>query len=271
VALVGIQGDGRLYRPVGPDARPVPVPAEGLLISAKLAEVLRVAPGDPLLVEVLEGRRPTLWLQVARLVTDYTGLNATMDLHALNRALGEENDVSGLWLDVDPARTDALHARLKETPRVAGVGIKLAALRSFQDTMAQTMLTIRAFYVLFACIIAFGVVYNTARISLAERSRELATMRVMGFTRREISAILLGELGLLVLLALPIGLALGHAFVWLALQAVDSEVYRFPLHVSRWTQAFAVSVVLGAAFLSSLAVRRKLDHLDLVAVLKSKE
>jgi putative ABC transport system permease protein len=154
---------------------------------------------------------------------------------------------------------------------VSSVSIKQASLQSFRDTIAENLLRMRTFNVLFASVIAFGVVYNSARISLSERSRELATLRVVGFTRLEISGILLGELAVLTLAAIPCGLAIGYAFAAISTLALNTEMYRIPLVVDRSTFGFAAVVVLAAALFSALVVRRRLDHLDLIAVLKTKE
>jgi putative ABC transport system permease protein len=162
-----------------------------------------------------------------------------------------------------------LYLLLKEIPAVAGATVKETALRSFRDTIGENMLTMNFFNLLFACVIACGVVYNIARISLSERSHELATLRVIGFTRYEISAILLGELAVITLLAIPFGLALGYFFSWLVSLAYDTELYRVPFVVERATYGRAVVVILLAATASGLIVRRKLDRLDLVSVLKS--
>ena len=125
--------------------------------------------------------------------------------------------------------------------------------------------------VLFASVIAFGVVYNAARVSLSERSRELASLRVLGFTRAEISLILMGELALLTLAALPIGALFGYSLSAAIVSSIDSEVYRFPLYVTRRAVAISFLGIIGAAVVSGLMVRRRLDQLDLVAVLKIRE
>jgi putative ABC transport system permease protein len=160
---------------------------------------------------------------------------------------------------------------LKQTPLVASVTVKVAALRSFEETIAENLTQMRMFNIMFACVIAFGVVYNSARISLSERSRELATLRVVGFRRSEISVILLGELAILVAVAIPVGFGFGYGLsAWVSL-AFDTEVYQIPLIIERGTYGFAATVTIVAAVLSGLAVRRKLDHLDLIAVLKTRE
>ena len=179
--------------------------------------------------------------------------------------------MSGAYLTVDSRYNEELYSLLKTTPRVAGVGVKRAWMRNFWATMAENLLVMRTFHLIFATVIAFGVVYNNARISLSERSRELATLRVIGFTRAEISAILLGELGVLTLAALPLGMLLGYGFAAIIIWALETEMFRCPLVVGPATYAFGALVVLVATVLSALTVRRQLDHLDLVAVLKSKE
>jgi putative ABC transport system permease protein len=265
------QARGRLYRLLDDKERPVSLPAEGLVLSDKLAELLHVKVGDVLRVEVLEGQRPVREAVVAGLVHEFTGTSAYMDLAALNRFMREGSTVSGAFLSVDPVEGDVLYQKLKVTPRVAGVTIKEAALRSLRETMAENLLKMRFFNILFASVIAFGVVYNTARISLQERGRELATLRVIGFTRAEISFILLGELAVLTLAAVPVGLAVGYGLAALATRGMDTDLYRIPLVVDRSTFAFAATVVLTATLLSGLVVRRQLDRLDLVSVLKTKE
>jgi putative ABC transport system permease protein len=208
---------------------------------------------------------------VVGLVEEYAGLIAYMNIEALDRTIKEGDTITGAFLAVDGKYIDELYRTLKETPAVAAVTVKEASVKSFNDTQAENQRKIQFFNVIFACIIAAGVVYNTARISLSERSRELATLRVIGFTRGEISAILLGELAVLVLFALPIGMLMGYFFAGLATLAFQSESFRIPLVVTTKTYGFAALIVIIAAIVSGLAVRRRLDHLDLVAVLKSKE
>jgi putative ABC transport system permease protein len=202
---------------------------------------------------------------------DYAEPSALMRIDALHRLLKEGDTYSGAHLAVDADRVDELYARLKEAPRVAGVMIKLLALRSFEETLAENLLRMKAINLAFAAVIAFGVVYNSARIALAERGRDLATLRVLGFTRGEIAAILLGELGVLTAAAVPVGLGIGFGMVWLAATALDTETQRFPAVVSAATCGFAVAVTIVAAVLSGLVVRRSLTKLDLVAVLKARE
>jgi putative ABC transport system permease protein len=269
LAVTGLVSQPDLNRVLDLDGRAYPMPASGLLLSALLAEVLDVRPGDLIQVEVLEGRRPVRAVPMAGTVDDAMGLQAYMDIDALRRMLGEGATSSGAYLRIDAARTDAFHARVKELPVVAGVGLKRAMLQSFRETMAENMDVMIVMNVLFAGIIAFGVVYNAARVSLSERSHELASLRVLGFTRAEISVILLGELTVLTVVALPVGSLIGLGLGWLIATGFTSEVFRIPFTVSPQAHAWTWLTVLAAAGVSGLAVRRRLDHLDLVAVLKT--
>jgi putative ABC transport system permease protein len=194
-----------------------------------------------------------------------------MEIGALRTLLNEGRTLSGAYLKVDSAYADELYARLKSTPAVAGVALKGTAIESFEKTLAETFYVMIFFNLIFSGVIAGGVVYNAARVSLSERSRELASLRVLGFTRGEISFILLGELASVTLLAIPLGLLLGYMFAGILVAAFNTELYRFPLVISSRTYAYAASAVMVAATLSGLAVRRRLDHLDLVAVLKTRE
>lgn len=271
VSVVGLPPDTSLNRVVDQEGRAQPIPVSGLLISQVLADALNVRRGDQIQVEVLEGRRPTVPLVVDAIVRDNMGLQAYMPIEDLHRMMGEGGTVSGAYLQVDEAAVPALHARLKQIPAVAGVGLTEAMRRSFRETMAENMALQIGINVIFAGIIAFGVVYNAARISLSERSRELASLRVLGFTRREISMILLGELALLTALSLPLGSLIGFGLSRLILESFTSEVFRIPLVVQVNTVAWGWLVVISAAALSALIVRRRLDQLDLVAVLKTRE
>ena len=172
---------------------------------------------------------------------------------------------------IDPARERDLSVAVKQLPAVAGVLSNRVALEHFRKTMAENMGTMLTVNVLFAGIIAFGVVYNAARVSLSERSRELASLRVLGFTRAEISLILLGELAVLTAVALPLGWLIGYGLLWLLVYSFESEIYRFPLALTSRTVAAAALTVVAATILSGLLVRRRLDRLDLVGVLKLRE
>jgi putative ABC transport system permease protein len=271
VGIMGIRTDGELYRPREMHGGSVELPPEGLVLSVKLGELLGVGVGDEVTVEVLQEGRPVRRMAVSGLVEDFAGTNAFLSFEAANRLMDQEGVMSGMFVAAEPAAIDELFSTLKRTPVVAGVAVKQATLDSFFETIAKSMLLMRTFNVVFAGIIACGVVYNSARISLSERSRELATLRVIGFTRGEISLIQLGELGLLVLVFVPAGLGLGYGLAALSSSAFDTELFRIPFVVDRSTLGFAATVVVLAAAASGLVVRRMIDRLDLVAVLKTRD
>jgi putative ABC transport system permease protein len=249
----------------------VTLPPQGLVLSRTVADILGADRGDVVVLEVLEGARPVLQVPVADVVDEYIGTNVYSEIGALRRLMREGETLSGAFLAVDRAAEPALYRRVKRSPRVAGVLLKRATVESFEKTIARNFTIITTVNMLFAAVIAFGVVYNTARISLSERSRELATLRVIGFRRAEISYILLGELAALVALAIPIGLLLGYGMSAAILQLFQTELYRIPFVIAPRTFARAGFVTLVAAAISAAAVRRRLDRLDLVAVLKTRE
>ncbi|HSE63811.1 MAG TPA: FtsX-like permease family protein [Thermoanaerobaculia bacterium] len=270
-AVLGLPAAPRLNRVLDSETRPVTLPPQGLVLSRTVADILGADRGDVVVLEVLEGARPVLNVPVADVVDEYIGTNVYAEIGALRRLMREGETLSGAFLAVDRAAEPALYRRVKRSPRVAGVLLKRATVESFEKTIARNFAIITTVNMLFAAVIAFGVVYNTARISLSERSRELATLRVIGFRRAEISYILLGELAALVALAIPAGLLLGYVMSAAILELFQTELYRIPFVIAPRTFARAGFVTLVSAAISAAAVRRRLDRLDLVAVLKTRE
>jgi putative ABC transport system permease protein len=271
LAITGVPAEPVLRRIVDLDGQVMDLPAGGVVLSAVLARVLDVAPGDDITAEVLEGRQPVLPLHVTGVVEDTFGLAAYMEIGELHRLMREAPVWSSAALFVDAQQEPALLTRLKALPVVAGVAVKQVVIDNFRQTMAENMGLMLSFNVGFAGIIAFGVVYNAARVSLSERSRELASLRVLGFTRAEISLILLGELAVLTLVALPLGALIGSGLTVAMVRSLESEIYRFPVVVTPRVMALAALTVITASLLSGLVVRRRLDRLDLVSVLKIRE
>jgi len=270
-AIRGVPRRSTLYRLLDRDLRPLEVPERGLLLTDHLAEILGVRVGQTLTVEVLEGSRSVLEAPVVGLVREWVGVQAYAELEALNRMLGEGPAVSGAYLETDSRLQPAVYSELKEIPRIAGVSSREKGLRNFYETLAKQMLTFAFFNTLLACSIAFGVVYNSARIAFSERNRDLASLRVLGFTRGEIAYILLGEMGLLTLAAIPAGFLIGRLLCAQMIAGLQTDLFRIPLIVEPRSYSFAAIVVLASAVVSGLAIKRKLDRLDLVAVLKTKE
>ncbi len=267
----GVEGGSKLYHLLDMNLQPVPIPSSGIILTDYLGKILDVKPGDLLTVEALEGSRPMRQVPVVGLVKEYIGLMGYMELDGLNRMMRDGNVVTGLALAVDQRLQHDLYETLVAMPRVAGTVVRQDEIKNFYDTQAEAMLFFTFVATILAGVIAFGVVYNSARISLAERSRELASLRVLGYTRGEISYILLGELGLLTLAAIPLGILLGRWLCAYVARSLESDLFRVPLVIEPSTYSLAAAVVLASSALSGLLVRRKLDHLDLVGVLKTRE
>jgi putative ABC transport system permease protein len=269
--ILGLPHDGRLHRLMDPALHPIPIPPEGVLLTDRLGERLGVRVGDSLSVEVLEGERPRRNVVVVGLVNDLVGMSAYMDRTALNRLMREGETISTVALTIDGTRADEIYAQLKQLPKVATVSIKRTALKSFTETTATFVLVFTGILTGFAIIIAVGVVYNNARIALAERAWELASWRVLGATRQEVSRVLLAELTLEMLLAMPLGLWLGHLAVVALAQAHVTEDFNIPPIIAPRTYALAACAILLAGVASAWVVQRRIKQLDLVSVLKTRE
>lgn len=271
---VGIEGrtpGADLSRLIDMDGRPVRLPEAGLALTDKLARVLGVEVGDLVQVETLERRRRIVDVPVTSVVQGYVGMASYMDLAALNRLNQEGRMISGVNVKLDAAAREALYERVKAMPAVASITLRTLALQSLRKTMADNIGVITGVFTGLALVIAFGVVYNSARIQLSERARELASLRVLGFTRGEVSWILLAELAILTVLAMPVGWLLGYGLAFGMARGLETELFQVPLVVERATYAWAALVVLAAAAGSALVVRRRIDRLDLVEVLKTRE
>ena len=271
LAVTGVPREGALVRQLDENGAPLALPPDGLLVSAKLAEILGAKPGDRLILEVQEGRRPVCEATIRGLITDYAGIAAYMDVEALHRLMREGPTVSGGYLTVDRNRWTEFLDAVKESPRIAALGIKRAVRESFRKSTADMIGLVQGLYFSFSIVVAFGVVYNSARIALSERSLDLATLRVLGFTHREVAAVLIGELALLTLLSLPIGLGIGSLLARGIVGMASTESVRLPLVLTARTYATAVLIVLASATFSFAVVSRRLHQLDLLGVLKARD
>ncbi len=271
VAIVGKPSDVELSRALDVEERPLVLPPRGLVISDTLAGILHARIGDGVELELMEGAQETLTIPVTGIATGYFGLGAMMDLASLNHLLGEGPSISGVNVAIDENKSSALFAALRETPLASFIVLQKRSVKRFRETAAQNITIMSTVYISLAAIIAFGVVYNCARISLSEQGREMASLRVLGFTRAEVSSLLVMELAVMVVLALPLGWAIGYAIGWLVVHGFASELYRVPLVIGKDVYAYASLVVLAAASVSALVVRRRIDRLDMIAVLKTRE
>jgi len=249
----------------------VNVPQAGLVLSKKLSQLLGAGVGDVVIAQITEGRRPTLELPVVQVSQTMMGSPAFMDFDHLGQVMREQGRLNGAYVKLDENRNKDFFRAVKDTPGIISVSIASTTLSSFRETMAENVLVMTFFNVIFAGVIAVGVVYNAARISLSERARELASLRVLGFTLGEVSFILLGELAILTVVAVPLGCGLGYGLAWLWMLSLDSDLYRIPLEVSKQTYGFSTLVVILAAVGSGLATFRQIGKLDMVQALKTRE
>jgi len=265
----GLPENPRLRRVVDRKARHVTIPRMGLALSKKLGEILNLEVGDTIHVEVREGNRGIIPMTVSLLVDDAFGLQAYMNISALHRTLNQEHTFTSVNLRTDPHYADEIQRRLQRLPSVAVITRKANMIERMEEQSGETMLVMSLILTGFAVVIAVGVVYNNARVALSMRSRDLSSMRILGFTRREISTVLLGELAIQVIVAIPVGLFLGVQWAKAVMSTMDPETYRMSVYISNESYTFSVLVIIAAGITSALLVRRKLDRLDLISVLKT--
>lgn len=241
------------------------------MLTRFLADFLEAEVGDALEIAVMEGRRQRLTLPLVALVDEPIGVGAYLQRDALNALLSEGPAISGAWLLVDPDLNDHLHRALHGLPAVAGIGLLSEAERGIREYMDETILMFALVFVVLAGSIAFGVIYNNARITFSERARELATLRVLGYTRSEVARILLGEIALITALAIPLGWLIGIGFSALLNQAFSNDLFRVPLVLTPYAFGFAAAGVILASLAVALLAVRRLGRLDMIAVLKAVE
>jgi putative ABC transport system permease protein len=269
--LIGVPARQNLQRVFDVHARPVDLPPDGLVLSSQLAGMLGARIGDTVTAEVLEGRRPTLRLPVVGTFETHIGAPAYLEIGALNKVLADGHALNAVHLRVDSLQRPSFFAALSETPGIGSITVREATIAGYEETLVGILLVFVSFFTAFACALAIGVAYNSARIALSERGRELATLRVLGLTRGEISYILLGELAMLTLLALPLGCAFGYLVTFLWQKAFVTELFRVPFWILPKTYAVSIIITIAATVLAALLVARRLRHLDLIAVLKTRE
>jgi putative ABC transport system permease protein len=270
-ALTGKAQHPELYRIVDMDFHAFSAPRDGLLLTDRLATRLHLQVGDRVRVELQEGRREVLELPVSGLVHEMMGLNAYLERGALNTLLREGDMVNSFTLAVERGFEPALLNRLQELPRVSMVISKSTMAKNIEDVTVGNLLMVSSVLTAFAIVIAVGVVYNHARIALAERAWELASLRVLGFTRTEVSAILLGELAIEIALAMPVGMVLGYLLAAGIVSVIQTDEFYFPFVIAPSTYAFSALCVALAGVVSAFIVRRRVDGLDMVSVLKTRE
>lgn len=269
-AIVGLDERARLRRLRDEQGHPYLLPEHGVLISPVLARILGARAGDRILVEVLEGDRRSGEVLVAGITDEMVGTSVWMAFDALHRLTGTEG-TSGAFLSVDPRRIDSLHAALKRMPAVSSVGVREVQRRGFEETISESFNISLVTMLGFAVVIAFGIVYNSARVALSERGRELASLRVLGFTAREVATMLLGEQAILAVASLPAAFVVAWTLCWLVAVRFETDLFRIPVLIEGTSYLFGVAVIAVAGALSAVAIRGRIGRLDLVEVLKTRE
>lgn len=270
-SLQGLDPDRQLHAVLDTKLRSITMPENGLLVTEHLAKKLHFKQGDVVTLEFLEGARKVKQLPVTALSQQYLGVGIYMRLDNTNRLMAEGPAVNTALLSIDKKFSSEIYRRLREMPQIAGINLRQSVLDSFYDTIDRVILTFTFINALLGAVIAFGVVYNTVRMALSERARELASLRVLGYRQSEVAYILLGEMAILTLLSLPIGFIIGIGLCEVMIQGLASDLYRVPLVLSPFTFSLSALVVLLSAVLSALLVSRRLRQLDLVDVLKTRE
>jgi putative ABC transport system permease protein len=269
--ISGRPANADLKRIIDIDLNPVVLPETGLAISSMLARILSVGVGDSIEIDLLDGARRTVTLPIVALVEDYFGIRGMMEIGALSRLMREAPVVNGVNLSLDESRNGDFYAAVKSMPTVSGLALMRVSLANFRKTVALLVNTMASIYTALATVIAFGVVYNNARISLSEQARELASLRVLGFTHGEVLRILLLELAILTLVAQPPGWVMGYGLAWIMKTNLAGELMRVRLVVEHSTYVTASAIVVLAAIVSAAVIRDRINKLDLVAVLKTRD
>lgn len=269
--VIGIDQSASLRQIVDVGLKPFQVPGDGVVLSSQLASMIEAGPGDRVTIEMLDGNRAVEEVYVSAITEEYMGAQAYVDRRFANDLLKEGELVQSAYLALDPLERGAFYEAAKERPALGAITFQKIALEMFRETVAESQsIMMRVFQVLSAAIAA-GVVYTSARITLSERARELASMRVLGFRRLEVSYILMGQLLLLVLLALPLGCLLGYGISALIAQGMQTELYRVPVVIEPASYGTAMGIVFLASIVTALFVRREVDRLDLIGVLKTRD
>jgi putative ABC transport system permease protein len=270
VGLTGMPPGTKLTQLLDPQFRPMEIPDIGIVLSEMLADILGVRRGELVRVEFKTGRRREVLVPVTGISQAYLGLSANMDLALLNRLMADGQVISGAHLKVDDSALSDLYSAVKETPAIASIALLNKSRQSFRDTLAENINIMTTVFISLAAIIAFGVVYNSVRIQLSERGRELASLRILGFTEWEVMLILFGEIIVLLIVAIPLGWIAGYVLAGLVTQGMQTELYRVPLFVDRDTYAKAALVAIGSTLASAVIMRWRIARMDLIAVLKTR-
>jgi putative ABC transport system permease protein len=271
IMIVGLSSSSKFRRLTDRNLNHYTMPSSGIVLTRALAEILRVKPGDEVRLEIMERGTRARHVRVAGLVDELIGMTGYMPIEELDRIIGDGNRVSGAYASIDNDMSETVLEHLNALPLVSGTATRGEMLASFDRQIAESLRLTVMIVVSLACVVAVGVIYNGIRIALSERSRELASLRVLGFTRREVATLLFGEQGVIDAIGTPLGLAMGLGLAWWIATAFKSELYRFPVVVLAHTYLFSAGVVLVAGLIAAMLMRKRIYSLDLVSVLKTRE
>ena len=271
IVVVGLDDGARLARPLNHQGQSLPLLGQGVLLSPELAMRLSVNAGDFVEVEITQGRRPNAQVQVTGIADVPMGLTAYMRRTAINRLMADGDVLSAVDVSVDPARRAGFYRAVAAMPQAVSAASRDDTVSSFRSAILQAMLVEMSFFVGFAVAIAFGVAYNISRIALADRARDLATLRVLGFGRADCAYILVGELCGLALLAVPLGLAGGIAMAHALVSAFARQGFYVPLTITAHDIGVACGVFAAAVAVAAALTSRRIWTFDLVSVLKTRE
>jgi len=267
-AITGLSNHPDLFRVIDEDLQPVDLPAKGLLVNKKLAELLHLFIDDTVEVEVLEEKRTRLRIPISAITQEFIGLGAYMNIHELNRLLDDTPRITGASIMVDANHSAVLYQELKKIPAIIGLNILSVLRQIFEELMAENLLKMVSINILFASFISFGVVYNTARIALSERGRELANLSVLGLRQSEVAYLLFGELAVITIASIPIGIMFAQQLAMAMSHSMDTELFRIPMYIANSTYAFSVLILLMSTLLSFYLVWRRVKQIDLVSAQK---
>ncbi|WP_246837810.1 ABC transporter permease [Leptospira bouyouniensis] len=271
IVLTGLPEDSELRKILGKDLKPIQIPISGIMVNQDLAKRMNIKIGETIQIETLDGEKKKFAVQVTSLANEILGQGVFINKENLNRILEEGNLINIALLKTDPNKDIELIKEFKDDPLVIGLFSKAAILKGFQEVMQRSLQSTSVFILIFTVIISIGVIYNTAMITLSERIYELGSLRILGFTLKEVFAIIAWELSWQILCAIPIGCIFGYQVANLILNSNETEGFKIPATIYPSTYYYSILLALITAGISYLIVFRKLKTMDLLSVLKVRE
>ncbi|WP_244241567.1 ABC transporter permease [Leptospira jelokensis] len=271
IVLTGLPDQSELRKILGKNLKPIQIPISGIMVNQDLANRMNIQIGETIQIETLDGEKKKFSIQVTSLANEILGQGVFMSKENLNRILNEGNLINIALLKTDPKKDIDLIKEFKDDPLVIGLFSKTAILKGFQEVMQRSLQSTSIFILIFTIIISIGVIYNTAMITLSERIYELGSLRILGFTLKEVFAIIAWELSWQILCAIPLGCIFGYQVANLILNSNETEGFKIPATIYPSTYYVSILLALFTAGISYMIVFRKLKTMDLLSVLKVRE